>query len=185
VSHLQHVQTSYWSVIEPLRTCDVKEVIEQMTQIAFATHDMTDITSGVINDSGSNKQDASILSSSLSFSQCIPPFIYTMACSINLSSWEINKTTFNSLHDAWEQACTVSHAVRGNLKTPRRNPSTVHLICKQPNCPFTFYVSHDKRKAAYILRRLNLNHTCAGHRQDAGGTAHTAVFIQAKVGHCH
>jgi hypothetical protein len=155
---------------------------EQMTQIAFATHDMTDITSGVINDSGSNKQDASILSSSLSFSPCIPPFIYTMACSINSSSWEINKTTFNSLHDAWEQACTVSHAVRGNLKTPRRNPSTVHLICKQPNCPFTFYVSHDKRKAAYILRRLNLNHTCAGHRQDAGGTAHTAVFIQAKVG---
>jgi hypothetical protein len=48
---------------------------EQMTQIAFATHEMTDIASGVINDSGSNKQDASIQSSPLSFSQCIPPFI--------------------------------------------------------------------------------------------------------------
>jgi hypothetical protein len=105
-----------------------------------------------------------------------------MACSINSSSWEINKTNFNSLHDAWEQACTVSHAVRGNLKTPRRNPFTVHLICKQPDCPFNFYVSHGKRKAACILQRFNLNHTCAGHRQDAGGTAHTAVFIQAKVG---
>jgi len=80
-----------------------------------------------------------------------------MSRPINSSSWEINKTTFDSLHETWKQACTVSHAVRGNLRTSRQNPSTVHLVCKQLDCPFTFYVSHDKGKAAYILRRLNLH----------------------------
>lgn len=104
-----------------------------------------------------------------------------MNTSIDTSTWTINTTSFSSLHDAWEQICTVSHAERGNLSTARRNKATVHLVCKTEGCPFQFYVSHDKRKSLYLLRRLNLSHTCIGSAGRERGTVHSALFMEAKV----
>jgi len=106
-----------------------------------------------------------------------------MNTSIDTSTWTINTTSFSSLHDAWEQICTVSHAERGNLSTARRNKATVHLVCKTEGCPFQFYVSHDKRKSLYLLRRLNLSHTCIGSAGRERGTVHSASFMEAKVSH--
>jgi hypothetical protein len=97
------------------------------------------------------------------------------------TTWVAKVTTFNSLQDAWEQVCSISAAERGTLSTPRRNKTVINLKCKHHDCPFNFYVSYDKRKAIYLLRRLDLNHHCTGRGQEGRGTVNSVSFVEKKV----
>jgi hypothetical protein len=106
-----------------------------------------------------------------------------MNATIDTSTWVAKSTTFSSLHDAWEQICSVSHSERGNLATSRRNKATIHLTCKVEGCPFEFYVSYNKKKDTYLLCQLNLAHTCTGSGRQKQGTVNAASFVEAKVSH--
>lgn len=97
------------------------------------------------------------------------------------STWQTSVTAFESIEDAWEQICSISHAEDGNLRTHRRNRTTLHLICKHTDCAFAVYVSWDKKKAAHLLRQFNLVHSCTGRGKEAGGTMNTVNFAEAKV----
>lgn len=97
------------------------------------------------------------------------------------NTWVAKVTTFNSLQDAWEQVCSISAAERGNLSTPRRNKTVINLKCKHLDCPFNFYVSYDKKRAVYLLRRLNLDHHCTGRGQEGRGTVNSVSFVEKKV----
>jgi hypothetical protein len=97
------------------------------------------------------------------------------------NGWRIGSTTFDSFEDAFIQISALSHTVRGNLKTARRNTKSLKLVCRDINCPFNAYVSYNKKTASYILRQFDSNHTCIGVQQEARGSLHSAIYVEAKV----
>ena len=99
----------------------------------------------------------------------------------NPFEWQIGQTTFQSFDDAFIQISTFSHSVRGNLRVPRRNIRCFELACKEKECTFEAYISYDKKRATYVLRRWNEQHTCIGVQQKARGSMHSAAFVEAKV----
>jgi hypothetical protein len=97
------------------------------------------------------------------------------------AGWQIQVTTFDSFDDAFLQISSASHLVRGNLYTFRRNTKRMHLLCKEGSCSFEAYISYDKKKASYILRRYQAEHTCVGVQEQKRGSLHSSSFIESKV----